>query len=108
MTEKYGLWVQLIRHNRSRVLAATSHNLGYQFGHGNERAYYNTTWWAPGVVVTDYTLLPSTDSEGLPLFGPIDIKIRVTDPKTRLALDAQSDQYAIDERGRLLIENYRP
>ena len=107
MTEQYGLWVQLIRHNRSRVLAATSHNLGYQFRQGDERAYYNTSWWAPGVVVTDYALLPSTDSEGLPLFGPIDIKIRVTDPKTGLTLDAQSDQYAIDERGRLLIESYR-
>ena len=108
LPEEYGVRVQLVRHNRSRVLAATSHSLGYQFTLGEEVACYNTSWWAPGVVIADYTLLPSTDSGGLPLSGPIDIKIRVTDPETRVMLDAQSDHYAIDQEGRLLIESYRP
>ena len=71
-------------------------------------ACYNASWWAPGLVVADYTLLPSTDPEGLPPSGPIDIKIRVSEPETGAMLDAQSDHYSIDEQGRLLIQSYRP
>jgi hypothetical protein len=108
LPERYSIQVQLIRHNRSRVLAATSHRLGYQFTLGEEVACYNTSWWAPGVSIADYTLLPSTDVEGAPLFGPFDIKIRVTEPKSRAMLPAQSDHYAVDAQGRLLIESYRP
>jgi hypothetical protein len=108
LPDRYSVQLQLVRHNRSRVLADTSHNLGYQFTLGEEVACYNTSWWAPGVVISDYTLLPSTDSGDLPLSGPIDIKIRVTEPKTRAMLPAQSDHYAVDAQGRLLIESYRP
>jgi len=106
--EKYGLYVLLVRRNRSRVLAANPHTLGYQFSRGDEIASYNTSWWEPGVVIADYALLPATDSEGQPVTGPIDIKIRVREPKTRVVLEAQSDHYAIDEHGRLLIESYGP
>ena len=108
LPEEYGLHVQLIRHNRSRVLAATSHSLGYQFTLGEEVACYNTPWWATGVVITDYALLPSTDAEGLPLSGQMDIKIRVSDPRIGVMMGAQSDYYSIDEEGRLLIDSYHP
>jgi hypothetical protein len=107
LPERYGLNVQLVRHNRDSILAETSHDLGLQFTLGEEVACYNTSWWAPGVVVSDYALLPSTDAGGLPLSGSIDIKIRITEPKAGVMLNAQSEDYAIDEQGRLLVENYR-
>ena len=60
------------------------------------------------MVIADYVLLPSTDSEGEPLIGPLDIRIWVTDPETGVALDMRSDHYKIDDSGRLLIGSYWP
>jgi hypothetical protein len=108
LPESYHLRVQLVRHNGKGVLAATGHKLGYEFTLGEEVACYNTSWWAPGVVIADYTLLPSTDTEGVPLSDQVDIKIRVTEPKTRVTLPAQSEYYTVDAQGRLLLESYRP
>jgi hypothetical protein len=108
LPQSYHLRVQLVRHNGKGVLAATAHSLGYQFTLGKEVACYNASWWPPGVVIADYTLLPSTDTEGVPLSVLVDIKIRVTEPKTRVTLPAQSDYYTVDAQGRLLLESYRP
>jgi len=108
LPEEYGLHIQLVRHNGGRVLAASSRLLGYHFTLGEEVACYNTSWWSPWVVIPDYSLLRSTDDEGAPLSGLIDIEIRVIEPNTGVVLPAQSDHYAIDEEGRLLIDTYSP
>jgi hypothetical protein len=105
---EYGFRLQLVRHNRKRVLAETAHSLGYQFTLGEEVACYNTSCWGPGVVIADYTLLPSTDTEGVRLSEQVDIKIRVTEPRSTVMLPAQSDYYTVDAQGRLLLESYRP
>jgi hypothetical protein len=106
--ERYGLFLRITRQGRNRVLAGSSHRLGYQFKQGREVACYDTTWWVPGVVIADYTLLPSADSEGALLSGPLDIRVFVAGPKTDVRLEAHSDYYVIDDYGRLLIDNFSP
>jgi hypothetical protein len=106
--KRYALFFRVTRQDQDRLVALGSHGLGYQFRHGEEVAYYNTTWWAPGVVIADYTLLPSTNQEGALLSGPLDIRIFVAHRKTQDRLEARSDYYAIDDEGRLLIDSYSP
>jgi hypothetical protein len=106
--ERYGLFLRVTRQGRNRVLVGSSHRLGYQFKHGREVACYDTSWWAPGAVIADYALLPSNDSEGALLSGPLDIRIFVAGPKADTRLEARSDYYVIDDYGRLLIDSYNP
>ncbi len=106
--KKYGFYLRVTRHEQDRAVASRSHLLGYQYAHGDKVECYKTTWWAPGVVITDYTLLPSTDSEGALLDGPLDIRFFVADRKTGERLEAHSDYYAIDDKGRILIDSYWP
>ena len=106
--EKYGFYLQLTMHDTGAVAVGQSHNLGYQYSRGDERACYNTTWWAPGVVIADYTLLPATDTEGSALAGSLDIRVWVASPGTGNVLEATSEYYEIDDRGRLLIDDYGP
>ena len=106
--EEYGLHTEIQRQDMDEVLAWTAHSMGYQFTDGDEVAIYNTSWWSPGVVVTDYTLLPSTSSDGEALSEPMDIWVRVTEPSRGITLEGQSDRYPVDEQGRLLIGSYNP
>jgi len=106
--EKYWLYLRVTRQNQDRAIASRSHVLGYQYALEGKVACYDTRRWAPGVVVTDYTLLPSTDSEGALLDAPLDIRFFVADRKTMDRLEAQSDYYAIDDKGRLLIDTFYP
>ena len=108
LPERYGFYLQLTMPDTSAVVVGQSQNLGYQYSHGDERACYNTTWWAPGVVIADYTLLPIVDTEGDALSGNFDIRVWVASPQTGTVLEATSDYYEIDDRGRLLIDGYRP
>ena len=106
--KEYGLHAEIQRQDKDEVLAWTAHSMGYQFTVGEEVAIYNTSWWSPGVIVTDYTLLPSTSSEGEALSEPMDIWVRVTEPSRGITLQGQSDRYPVDEQGRLLIGSYNP
>ena len=106
--EEYGLHTEIQRRGTDEVLAWTAHSMGYQFTDGEEVAIYNTSWWVPGVIVTDYTLLPFTSSEGEALSGPMDIWVRVTEPGRGITLQGQSGRYPVDEQGRLLIGSYNP
>ena len=106
--EKYGFHLQLARPDTGAVVAGQSHNLGYQYSRGEERACYNTTWWAPGVVIADYALLPTVDAEGAALSGPLDVRVWVANPQTGAVLEADSERFAVDERGRLLLDELVP
>jgi len=108
LSEDYDLRVQLTEGGADRVVARVSHRLGYQFRLDGQRARYRTSWWAPGVVIADYTLLPSKDSDGEPLSGLLEIGVRVVQPATKTALTARSEYYTIDGRGRLLIGSFCP
>jgi hypothetical protein len=104
----YHLRLQLTEGDAGQVVGRVSQRLGYQFSVDDSRARYRTSWWAPGVVVADYSLLPSTDSEGVPLSGPLEVRLRVVQQATKTTLTVQSEHYAIDDRGRLVIGSYSP
>ena len=106
--EKYGFYLQLIRPDTGAVVAGGSHNLGYQYSHGSEKACYNTTWWAPGMVIADYALLPTVDSQGGASSGTLDVRVWVASPQTGAVLEAHSEHYGIDDRGRLLLDEFVP
>jgi hypothetical protein len=106
--EKYWLILRVIPSDRKRAVASRSHVLGYQYALEDQVAVYDTQRWSPGVVITDYTLLPSTDSEGTLLDGPLDIRLFVANRKTEERLEAHSDYYGIDDKGRLLLDSYWP
>jgi hypothetical protein len=106
--ERYWLYLRVTGQNQEGAVASRSHVLGYQYTLEEKVASYDTRRWSPGVVITDYTLLPSTDSEGALLDGPLDIRLFVANRKTGERLEAHSDYYAIDDKGRLLLDSYWP
>jgi hypothetical protein len=106
--EVYGLHTEIQGRDTDEVLARTAHNMGYQFSQGEEVGIYNTSWWSPGVVVTDYTLLPAAGSEGEALPRPADIWVRVTDPGQKRTVQGWSARYPVDGQGRLLVGSYCP
>ena len=108
LPERYRFYVHVIQRGSDRVHAGRYHRLGYQYSLGNRKFYYDTSWWSPGVVIADYTLLPSANRDGVRLAGTADISVWLADLESGVALDAQSDVYATDGRGRLLIGSYRP
>jgi|GEM_PF-3434678 len=108
LPDKYDLHVHVIQQVGEKTHAGRDHRLGYQYSLRNRHLYYDTTWWAPGVVVADYTLLPSENRDGVLLSGMADISIWLADAETGVVLDVQSDLCAADGWGRLLIGSYSP
>jgi hypothetical protein len=104
--EKYGFHLEITPGGTDEVLVHHSSNLGYQFTYGDEVACYNTSWWAPGMVIPHYTLLPATDESGKGLKGAMDVAVWVADAQSGAVLDADSDHHPMDEAGHLLLDSY--
>jgi len=106
--ERYRFYVHVAQQGSDKVHAGGYHRLGYQYRLANRNFFYATAWWAPGVVIADYTLLPSQNRGGVRLSGSANISVWLADPETGVALDVQSDLCAADGWGRLLIGSYSP
>lgn len=106
--ERYRFYVHVVQQGSDKVRAGRYHRLGYQYSLGSRHFFYDTSWWAPGVVIADYTLLPSGNRYGTQFSGTADISVWLADSETGVPLDVQSDVYATDGRGRLLIGSYGP